>query len=415
MLQWKLSEAITGRAIRPRRLARPGDNLEWQHRELANLPRRPDLLIIYCGHNEFTSRLAATRDLDHYLDARLPGTWDLLADAAAQASPLGRLIRRTAEKCRIAIPPPLHGYRRLVDVPIYTPEEYATLLADFRRRLEAIVSYGKEIGAIVVLIIPAGNDAGFEPNRSFLPAGTSRGERESFEREFLAAAAREVTDPAGSIALLRTLLDRQPGFAEAHYRLARLLEETGQWDLAYRHYVAARDRDGYPMRCLSAFQQVYRDVAAGSDCVLIDAQAYLHAIGRNGLLDDQLFQDAMHPSLRGQIALAQAVLQALHARGAFGWPKGTAVPFIDPVECARRMGLDAAAWRFVCLWGIQFNELVAPLRYDPTRRAAMRQTYAQAADRIEAGAAPESLGLPNIGIPTAIPVTPRDRETPAEP
>ena len=63
LLTWKMSQAIPGRPIRARVIARSGDTLEWQHRELANLPRRPDLLIIYCGHNEFTSRLAESREL----------------------------------------------------------------------------------------------------------------------------------------------------------------------------------------------------------------------------------------------------------------------------------------------------------------------------------------------------------------
>ncbi len=160
------------------------------------------------------------------------------------------------------------------------------------------------------------------------------------------------------------------------------------------------------MRCLSEFQQVYRDVAARHDCILIDTQSYFHAIGRHGLLDDELFQDAMHPSLRGQIALAQAVLQALRARRAFGWPKEGPIPVIEPAECVAHFRLDSAAWRIMCLWGIKFNSLSAPLTYDPTRRLQARLAYAVAADRIAAGDAPESLGLPNIGMPAPVPAIP---------
>jgi len=406
ILIWKMSEAIPGRPIRPRVLARSGDTLEWQHRELTNLPRRPDLLIIYCGHNELTSRLAESRDLDHYDDQRMPTAWDMLVERIERASPLFGLIHETAEKCRIAIPPSSNGRRNLVDVPFYTSTEYNALLIDFRRRLETIVSYAKRVGALPVLILPAANDAGFEPSRSFLPARTPRSERESFRREFLAARRLEADDPAAGIERYRALLARQPGFAEAHFRLARLFEQKGAWDDAYRHYIAARDRDGYPMRLMSAFQQVYRDVASRHDCILIDAQSYFHAIGRHGLLDDELFQDGMHPSLRGQIALAQAVLQALHARRAFGWPQDSPTPVIDPAECATHFGLGPAAWRVVCLWGLKFNNLAAPLRYDPSRRLQARDAYAAAADRIAAGAAPESAGLPNIGIPAPVPVLP---------
>ena len=403
MLIWKMSQAIPDRRIRPRVLARSGDTLEWQHRELTNLPRRPDLLIVFCGHNELTARLAGSRDVPHYDDDTLPTAWDILVQRVEQSSPLAGLIHETAEKCRIAIPPS-PGRRTLVDVPCYAPLEFNTLLADFQRRLETIVSYAERVGALPVLILPAANDAGFEPNRSFLPPQTPRSDRESFQQEFLTARRLEAGDPAASRKRYETLLARQPGFAETHYRLARLDEQQGAWDEAYRHFVAARDRDGYPMRLTSRFQQVYRDVAARHDCILIDAQSYFHEVGRHGLLDDDLFQDAMHPSLRGQIALAQRLLQALQARRAFGWPQDSRIPVIDPAECAARFGLGPAAWRVVCLWGLKFNGLAAPLRYDPSRRLQARDAYAAAADHIAAGAAPESAGLSNVGIPAPVPV-----------
>ena len=188
----------------------------------------------------------------------------------------------------------------------------------------------------------------------------------------MAARRLETESPDAAIERYRALLARYPGFAETHFRLARLLEQKEAWDEAYQHFIAARDRDGYPMRCLSEFQQAYRDVAARHDCILIDTQSYFHAIGRHGLLDDELFQDAMHPSLRGQIALAQAVLQALRARRAFGWPKEGPIPVIEPAESVAHFGIDSAAWRIMCLWGIKFNSLAAPLIYDPTRRLQAR-------------------------------------------
>jgi hypothetical protein len=86
ILKWKLSEALPGRRIRPRVVARSGDTLEWQHRELERLARRPDLLIVYSGHNEFTSRLAASRDPEYYFDESLPTARDLFVHRLEQSS-----------------------------------------------------------------------------------------------------------------------------------------------------------------------------------------------------------------------------------------------------------------------------------------------------------------------------------------
>ncbi len=326
-------------------------------------------------------------------------------------SPFCELVRRTAEKCELGIPPPQGGFRNLIDTPAYKPVEYTVLLADFRRRLEAMISYSLRFGATVVLIIPAGNDAGFEPNRSFLPPTLKRAEREAFRRDFLAARRLEETDPRAAIAAFRALTDRQPGFAETHYRLGVLLDRAGDSEGAYREFVIARDHDGYPTRCLTAFQDVYRELAKKYDVILVDAQAELHVVGRHGLLDDYLFQDAMHPSLRGQIALAQGVLRGLRARHAFGWPENMPAPTIDPAECLIRFALDREGWKKLCLWGIHFGTYVTGLRYESALRFQKKKAYADAYERLVAGESPDALGLPNIGTPEPVPAL-ADREPP---
>jgi hypothetical protein len=401
---WKLENALPGRAVHLTELARAGDTLERQHQALASLDRRPNVLIVYCGHNEFFSRLWWSRNLTYYFAEELPNGFTGLAAWIERSSSFCGLIAETAAQCRVAIPPSLHNSRELIDVPVYTAAEYAALLADFRGRLDEIVAYARRVGALVVLIVPPANDAGFEPSRSFLLARTSRPEREQFRRDFLAALKLEASDPAASIERYRGLLERQPCFAEAHFRLALLLEERNAWEDAYQHFVAARDFDGMPIRCPSDFQQAYRDVAARHDCVLIDGQAYFHQIGRHGLLDDQLFQDAMHPSLRGQIALAQGVLAALHTRGGTLWPPGAPVPVVDPAMCVERFAVGPGVWRAVCSREEWFGSLLAPLRYDPSRRLRARDAVTTAIAKIDAGAAPESVGLPNVGVPSLVPM-----------
>ncbi len=255
-----------------------------------------------------------------------------------------------------------------------------------------------------MLIAPPGNDAGYDPNRSSLPAATPRAERDAFALAVLAVRRLEAQDPAAAIVQYRALLTAQPGFAEVHYRLAKLLEQSRAWDEAYQHYIAARDLDGYPQRILTAFQTIYHDVAADHHCILIDGQAYFHRVGDHGLLDDDLFQDAMHPSLRGHVAIAQAVLHALKNQRAFGWPSEIPAPIIDPGRCAAHFGFAPRDWAHVCAWSAGFYAMVRPFRYESAERAAKSQRYEQAKFRIEKGDPPESLGLPNIANPRPVPL-----------
>jgi lysophospholipase L1-like esterase len=404
IVAWQLEKAVPSRPIRLSILARSGDTLEGQHGALAKLAHRPDLLIVYCGHNEFSSRLYWRRNRRYYADTKEAVTIESRFDRLLAISAVCRLIYAERQKCLISIPPLADGRRALIDAPAYSQVEYAALLADFQARLDAIVGYAQSVGSLVVLIMPAGNDAGFDPNRSSLPEETPKARRDAFARAVIHARRLEAGDPAAALAEYRALVAAQPGFAEVHYRLARLLEQAGRWDEAYEHYALARDRDGYPERILTEFQMAYREVAARRDCILIDGQAYFHALGQHGLLGDDLFQDAMHPSLRGQLALAQAVLHVLKDRGAFGWPSEYPAPIIDPAECALHFGIGPRDWAHVCGWSASFNAMVGSFRYESSQRHDQFERYLQAKLRIDAGVAPESLGLPNIGIPRPVPL-----------
>lgn len=143
-------------------------------------------------------------------------------------------------------------------------------------------------------------------------------------------------------------------------------------------------------------------------CALIDGQSYFHKIGFHGLLDDHLFHDAVHPSLRGQIALAQAVLVALQKSEAFQWPDARSVRVIDPAQCARHFGLTSWSWQKICNFGIMFYDVTSGARYDPGERLAKRQAFGTALERIAAGADPGAVGLPNIGLPEPVPLVPED-------
>ena len=154
-------------------------------------------------------------------------------------------------------------------------------------------------------MIPPGNDAGFEPNRSFLCSDSTSAERDRFASEFLAARRDSADNRARAETAYRRLLERWPQFAESHFRLARCLEQSGRCDEAFHHYVAARDLDGLPMRLPSDFQQAYKDVAARHPrAILIDGPMEFHARADNGIIDDEFFADGIHPSLNGYTVLA---------------------------------------------------------------------------------------------------------------
>ncbi len=398
MVAWRLREALPDRPVIVTDLSRPGQKLDQLHILLGSLERRPDLVILYSGHNEFSMRHDWAHGVPHYLD-EIPPTRVTPEGWIRAHSWVCGVIDETVDLIRQAAPPTRTVARRLVDVPVYTPEEYVERLRDFRLRVEAITAYCEGVGATVVLVIPPGNDADFEPNRSVLPASTPRSEREAFAREFEAVRRLEEADPESAAANYRVLLHRQPGFAEVHYRLGRLEERAGHSDEADRHYIAARDCDGLPMRCLSDFQEVYREVAERHPrAILVDGPAILRAASPSRRSGDESFTDGFHPSLIGYAAIGEAILRAMHTRGALGWGSSSPTPSLSSEELGRHFGMDAARWQSVCAYGAWFYRHTADVRFDPSDRLAKADRFQKAGEEIAAGRPPEELGLPGLGV-----------------
>jgi hypothetical protein len=412
IVAWKLREAFPDRRFAIEFLAWPGLTLDKVHWWMMKMQHRPDLVILYAGHNEFNGRYNWSHSALHYAD-EMPPARVTLEGLARKHSPLCRLIRETIGIYLIAIPPPRQVTRQLADVPVYTAAEYAEFLHGFRTHLEAMVSYCERLGALVVLVPPPSNDADFEPNRSFLPPETPRSERLEFAEAFEAARRTEETDAARAIAAYRALLGRQPGFADAHYRLARLLEASGRRDEADAHYVAARDMDGFPMRCVSDFLHAYDEVARRHPrAILIDAAALFRKLSARGTAGDAFFADGLHPSLIGFTELAQAILRGLHARKAFDWPATAPPPVVTPAECAAHFGMDNAKWAAICKYAVWFYQMTSYIRYDPSARLAKAARFEQAQHQLENGMRPDRIGIAGIGTePEAPEPHPSDRET----
>ena len=400
---WRLEKVFPGRSIQVDMWAIGGAILESMHKKLAELTYRPDALMVYVGHNEFQGRYAWMRDVDYYLDDdRVPlGAQSQKAlTSLLRLSPLYQLLDETRERQRLDSIPPYIVTRELVDRPLCTPAEAQSIADDFRRRLESIAVYCESIGTLAIFVIPPGNDADWDPSRSMLAADTPRFERAAFAREFVHARALEAKDRGEALRTYRVLVNRHPEFAETHYRLARLLEESGVWSEARDHYALARELDGMPLRCPELLRQVYRDVAAvHPSVVLVDGPKVLEAKSRHGLIDNQFFHDAQHPNLHGYAALAEDLMKQLGARRAFSWPANQPVPVVDPESCARHFGMGPEQWAQIASRDVWFYRAAAFIRYDPQFRSERASEYLRAAALIRAGRAPADAGLPGWAMP----------------
>ncbi|MDB5351675.1 MAG: hypothetical protein JWN86_2922 [Planctomycetota bacterium] len=394
----QIEQSNPGKKVRIIMAASGGIPLASAVAELEYQKQRPDLVLLYAGHNEFQARWGWTRVVNYYADDAFQRPRNGLSDRVGDWTAFTRMIRDAVDIQRIDQPPSPKEIRALVERPVCEPSTRAALCRLFARELESIADWCDRAGAVPIFVIPAGNDVGFDPDRSILSPSALAADRAAFSRDFLDALSLERKDPKQGMAAYRQLIDRQPGFAESHYRLAVLLQADGKFDEASKHYTLARDLDGLPMRCPSEFQDEYRKVAARHPgLVLVDAPARLSAISPTGLLDDYVFHDGQHPTFRAYLALAEDALSQLRSRGVFGLDRSPSRP-IDPSETASHFQLDAAKWAEVSRRSASFWGRLGVPRYDGSARFARGARWLRAADAIEKRTAPEEAGIPGLGV-----------------
>jgi len=398
---WQLERIFPGRRIRVDVRADGGFSLEQAVFQLCDLTRRPDAIIVFSGHNEFQTRFGWSRNVRHYVEEGPEHPLALIGLGRSVSWTAG-LILGTLDRFRGETSPLLRATGELVDHPTCSPPEFAFLLEDFHRRLDALAAYCRRIGALPILIMPGSNDGSYEPSRSVLAGSTPPAKRAAFAREFQAARAAEPDNAESAITALRPLVTQHPEFAEGHYRLARLLVRTGDWNEARRHFILARDLDGLILRCPTAFREAYRTVARRYQAVLIDAPELLARLSPHGILDDHLFHDAQHLNLVGYVALAQNVLEQLERRRAFRWPARTAVPRVALEECALHFELNAEKWCHVFEQSSSFYRRTAYIRFDPSERLEVAERYHRAARELAAGRPLQPSGLPSVDVAIAL-------------
>jgi hypothetical protein len=395
IVAWQLERALPGRTIHLDLFAEGGICLEQAVLRLKDVTRRPDVFIVYSGHNEFQARFGWDRNVRHYAEEG-PESRLALLEWLRSACASTKLILATLDRYLGAMPPPERATREFIDRPCCSPWEYQFLREDYQRRLDALADYAQRIGALLVLIVPPCSDGAFEPSRSVLAGSTPLGERAAFAREFGQLRAVEVADPAAAVAGYRRLIAQHPEFAEAHYRLGRLLARSGGSQEAQTQLALARDLDGLPLRCPSDFRDAVRTVASRHGAILIDGPVILSSLVADGILDDRLFHDAHHPNVTGYLALAQEILDQLHKRGCFGLQAAARAARVDLASCLEHYQIDAGKWATICNRSHVFYRRTAYTRYDPTARLEMAKRYEQAARAIAAGKPPAETGIPSL-------------------
>ena len=321
----------------------------------------PDLLVVYCGHNEFLeihARRWAERTATPLGRALLAlGELRLFRVAHALVHPARGAAERearrgSAEALRL-------GERELIEGLSLAPEEVAAVERRYGENLEAMAVAARAARVPLLLATAASNERW--RGREDLPAG--------WLAERLGAPGPESPERLrAASARLGHLLAGAPEDErwELLYARAAAAERRGDLAAARADYRAARDADPHRRRATEALPARVRAVAARSGAALADVDAELPRRARGGVPGFDEFYDYVHPTPRGAVEIAAILAEAALAAGALPPAPGLDLAGLRDERQARLAGLGADPFDVSEWLGVGF---------DPARGSADRDLW----------------------------------------
>lgn len=386
LTEYRLGERLGGRKIKSINLGSAAKDAVFARYMLELLFRKkeifhPSLIVVYSGHNQFLKfhpaepgfrRPVLVWFADHSELARQ--TLILISNLNGEALEMGR--------------------RHLLDRSIFPfdPHGYSEVIDNYKEQLASMVRLAENNQTPIIFSTLVSNYATWEPNRSvFYPRrGAPSHETQlvgAFERGLEAEKKKDYQTALAAYQEAEAICD---SFAEIYFREGKVYEALGQYVEAWQAFQKAINYDAMPIRAVSAQNDFIRSLERFPQAYVVDSLTYLRSNSPNGLLDNYLIIDGVHPNFEGYLLMSEAIAQKIHSL------------FSTKGENLKPLGLDTAKeffgvdrWKLVevdCIVG-KWMARLATWRYDPTERLASAEQFFREAVEIDPFSYEGFLGL----------------------
>lgn len=301
-VEWYLNKAYPDLKIDTKNLAVTGINQRRAIATLTDLETKPNLLVIYSGHNEFfhesdemaTIRMTSFGNIDDWL----------------LAFPTFRIVNPVLSQYLMAQSSWVTE-RNMIDTPICPPSVGEVRRQRFQAELRQLFKWASRQEIHVVYCPVVSDTATFAPNfsgcRDCQPA-----DRMQLDQQWHRLKQAQADGEHGEvIESCRNVLSRHPDIADFHFLAGTSLRSLRRYSEADLHFQQAKDLDGFPIRALQSYTDAAIAAAAEFDVPMIESETRLRALSSDGLLSNELFLDGVHPNLKSCHALGHAIAESI--------------------------------------------------------------------------------------------------------
>lgn len=279
-----------------------------------SLQYKPDLFLVYTGHNEFLEERTYSgikrqpkwmRNLqDQILQFRIAGAMTSLFPL----KPTSKTVNLPAEVDALL------DYQG--GLAKYTRDDPGrdAVVYEYEQNLLAMVEIAKTANVPLLLMNPVSNVRNTAPFKVEAPKHFTETERVDFALQWEAAKEATWDNLAEKEETVRAVLELDGRHAEAWFLLAKVLEARGKFADAKQAYLRAKDEDICPLRMLESMHRVLIDVAKQTNTPLIDIRHAFEQSAEHQIPGDDQLIDHVHPRIEGHQKIADLVFRHLQER-----------------------------------------------------------------------------------------------------
>ena len=283
------------------------------------LEKKPDLIILYMGHNEFYGAYGSASTISIGAKGALIRLYMQMQKLHMVQMMRALLSSFTAQQ----ISDPENGTlmeQVIADKKIiYGSAKYRQTTENFRSNLTHILDqcYRTRVPVMIGTLVSNIKD--------LAPLGSVGRDDEwlsSLHRLYQSGQSEQ------SLALIRKQIEQDSLAADPWFAMGKLLLAQGDSVHAKNYFLAAKDRDVVRFRASEDFNQVISAAAAAQHALLVDLQAGFEKASPAGLIGRELVCDHLHPNPDGYALMAAIFSQEIHTNELVQKPNANFNPVI---------------------------------------------------------------------------------------
>jgi tetratricopeptide (TPR) repeat protein len=286
------------------------------------LKHKPDLFILYTGHNEFlenisykhVKKLPQTLIQLHQIFLKLRSyslihkiTYNLRSKNITRSNALTTPLP-TEVHAQLDLQNGLKSYHR-------DDKQRAQTIMEFRRNLGKMLMIAQNAGVPIILMNPVSNLKDNTPFKSEFSKNISGRHREQIKDIWRQSSEIPWSNAYGKIKLLEKAIKLDKRNARSLYMMAKCYQRLGRVSDAKKWFILAKDEDICPLRIIEPMHQVILETAEQFKIPLVDIKTLIENRTEDKIPGSQWLLDHVHPNISGHQLIADSLLETMQDMG----------------------------------------------------------------------------------------------------